>query len=411
MKVLLLTQVLPFPPDSGPKIKTWNVLKCLARTHEVTLVSFARGGQSEAVQRLRDLCAEVRVVPLRRGSGQDVWALGRSLATGHPWLMLRDDRRAMRAAVDDVALKTPFDIVHADQLNMAQYALRLPAAIRILDAHNALSALYSRLAGTTRGLGFRWLYRREARLLRAYEGEIGRQFNLILTVTEADRASLSATMESVSGAGPARRPWVIPIAVDTQELQVRPVSESADHILHIGTMYWPPNVDGVRWFVDRVMPLIRRQRPQSVLDVLGANPPPDLKAHNSNGGGIRVTGYVADASPFVEAAGVYVVPLLAGGGMRVKILTAMAQGIPVVSTRVGCEGIDAQPGKDLLVADSPIDFAQATVRVLSEPDLARELARNGRRLVERKYSLPQLAGQLEAAYQAAWKVRLCTPSE
>jgi glycosyltransferase involved in cell wall biosynthesis len=156
-------------------------------------------------------------------------------------------------------------------------------------------------------------------------------------------------------------------------------------------------VDGIRWFVRAVLPQIRRERPDVEFDVLGANPPAEMLAWNANRG-VRVAGYVEDPSPFLASAGVFVVPLLAGGGMRVKILTAMAQGLPVVTTTIGCEGIGAVHGRHLLVADTPSDFAAATLRILAQPRLAEELGLNGRRLVEDRYSLPQLAAQLERAY-------------
>jgi glycosyltransferase involved in cell wall biosynthesis len=152
--------------------------------------------------------------------------------------------------------------------------------------------------------------------------------------------------------------------------------------------------------LDAGLPLVRRQCPDVGLDILGANPPPDLVARGSNGGDIRIPGYVADPGPFLATAGVFVVPLLAGGGMRVKILTAMAQGLPVVTTSVGCEGIDLVPGRHALVADSPEGFAAAMLRVLAQPRLAEDLSLQGRRFVEQRYSLPQLAGELREVYTA-----------
>jgi glycosyltransferase involved in cell wall biosynthesis len=398
MKVLFLTQVLPFPPDSGPKVKTWNVLKCLARTHQLTLVSFVRGDQADAVARLRSICHEVQIVPMKRGWVRDLVALARSLLSGNPWVMLRDDRAEMRALVDHLAGTRAFDLVHADQLNMAQYAMRVKSVRRLLDAHNALWLLYSRLAETTRNPALRWIFRRDARLLQRYEGEMCRKFETVLVVSDVDRVALSQAVRSTGQGEDGTDPQVIPIAVDTDELPLCRRDLSANRILHMGTMFWPPNVDGIRWFVGSVLPRIRRERPDVEFDLLGANPPAEMLAWTANGSGVRVAGYVEDPSPYLAGAGVFVVPLLAGGGMRVKILTAMAQGLPVVTTTIGCEGIEAVPGQHLLVADTPEEFAAATLRILAQPRLAEDLGLNGRRLVEQRYSLPQLAVQLERAY-------------
>ncbi len=403
MEVLFLTQVLPYPPDSGPKVKTWNVLKCLTRKHRITLVSFVRGDQSSAVARLRGICREVHTVQMVRGSVHDAMALCRSLLGGRPWVILRDDRAGMRRLVDQVGQSHAFDLVHSDQLNMAQYALRVRGPRRLLDAHNALWLLYERLAATTPNRAARWVIRRDAALLKQYEGAMCRKFHSVLTVTEVDRQALRQAAQSAGWGKTAADPRVVPIAVDTDEIQCRPRALSANHILHIGTMFWPPNVDGIRWFVDAVLPLVRRERPDVELIVVGANPPSDVLAWNTSRSGVHVAGYVEDSSPYFAGAGVFVVPLLSGGGMRVKILTAMAHRLPVVSTAVGCEGIDVVPGRDLLVADSPQAFAQATLRVLAEPRLAEELGCNGRRLVEQRYSLSRLADQLDDVYRAVFQ--------
>ena len=190
MRVLLLTQVLPYPPDSGPKVKTWNVLKYLAKQHEVTLVSFVRGDQSADVAHLQRYCRVIHTVPIGRGLVRDGFALVRSLLAGQPWMMARDDRAKMRRLVDHLSADTLFDVVHADQLNMAQYASRVRGAFRVLDAHNALWVLYKRLAATMGYGPKKWLLERDWRLLKRYEGEAVRNTDAVLAVTEQDRAAL-----------------------------------------------------------------------------------------------------------------------------------------------------------------------------------------------------------------------------
>jgi len=395
MNVLLLTQVLPYPPDSGPKVKTWNVLKYLAQHHQVTLVSFVRGDQSDDVRRLEKYCRAVYTVPLQRGVWHDLGYMGLSLLKNEPFLMVRDDRAAMRGLVDRLALETRFDIAHADQTNMAQYAARVAGARKVLDAHNALWLLYRRLWETT-GPGLRkWLLGRDYRLLKRYEGRVCRDFDAVLAVSEEDRKALE------KAAGRPLDVTVIPIAVDTDEVQVVQREAEPRHILHIGTMYWPPNIDAVRWFVQAIYPLIHQQRPDVEFDVVGARPPAELLALNDAGLGINVTGYVADPTPYQRRAAVMVVPLLAGGGMRVKILNALAEGIPIVSTTLGYEGIDVAPGRDILVGDTPKAFAAEVLRVLDDPGLGKQLATRGRTLVEEKYSYRYACRPLDEVYARA----------
>jgi polysaccharide biosynthesis protein PslH len=394
MKVLLLTQVLPYPPDSGPKVKTWNVLKYLTQQHEVTLVSFVRGDQSAGVKQLQRYCHAVYTVPMKRTKWRDGIAMIRSLLTGQPWMMVRDDRAAMRELINRLTSTTQFDIAHADQLNMAQYAARVPGARKILDAHNALWLLYQRLWQTMKPSPQKWLLERDWRLLKRYEGWVCREFDAVLAVSQEDKTALEEA---------ARQPLditVIPIAVDTDEVALVNRQPKADHILHIGTMYWPPNIDGILWFIRQVYPLIRAQYPGARFDVVGARPPQEIVELGGDSTGINVTGYVDNPTPYLEQTGVMVVPLRAGGGMRVKILNALAQGLPIVSTSLGCEGIMVTHDQNILIADTSADFAEAVLRLLKNPELAAQLGRHSRQLAEELYDYRQACRPLEAVYHS-----------
>jgi glycosyltransferase involved in cell wall biosynthesis len=392
MKILLLTQVLPYPPDSGPKVKTWNVLKYLAQQHAVTLVSFVRGDQSADVAHLRRYCAAVHTVPITRGALPDGLALLRSLVNGQPWMMVRDDRVEMRALVDKLAADNQFDVVHADQHNMCQYAARVPGAFKLFDAHNALWVLYKRLAETMPHGPRRWLLERDWRLLKTYEADLCRDFDATTVVIEEDRAALETALGARSTIA------VIPITVDTDEEQRVTRKPEAGRVVFAGTMYWPPNIDGVQWFAREVWPLIRRQRSETAADILGSRPPAEIVALGQNGSGLNVTGYVDSLVPYLQQCGVFIVPLRAGGGMRVKILNALSHGLPIVSTTLGCEGIQVTHEKDILIADTPPAFAEAVLRVLNEPALAQRLADNGRRLAETVYDYRVACRPLDALY-------------
>lgn len=395
MDVLMLTQVLPYPPDSGPKVKTYHVIKYLAQHHRVTLISFVRGDQSEHVQHLKHYCHSVHTVPIHRSPLKDLWYLALSFLRKTPFLMVRDDCKAMRDLVYRVTAEQTFEIVHADQLNMAQYARRINGAFKVLDAHNALWLLYKRLWQTMSPGPKKLLLGRDWRLLKSYEGQLLREFDAILAVSSEDKTALQKAAERPVNA------TVIPIAIDTQEIQ--PVERDADanHILHIGTMYWPPNIDGVNWFINQVYPLVREQRPDVQFDIVGSNPPSDLLALNDAGLGVNVTGYVKDPTIYYKRAALMVVPLRAGGGMRVKILNALAAGIPIVSTTLGAEGILVNSGTDILLADEPTDFAAAVLRLLDDCALSSEISQNGRRLVNNLYDYHRACQPLKEVYDRA----------
>jgi glycosyltransferase involved in cell wall biosynthesis len=166
-------------------------------------------------------------------------------------------------------------------------------------------------------------------------------------------------------------------------------------------MYWPPNIDGVLWFIHEVWPLIRERKPGVQFDVVGSRPPREIIALGGDERGINVTGYVPVPTPYLQRAALMVVPLRAGGGMRVKILNAMAQGLPIVSTTLGYEGIAVTPGEDILVGDTSEKFAAAVLRLLEDANLAACLAANGRHLVEEKYDYRRACIPLNEVYARA----------
>ncbi|MBI4769044.1 MAG: glycosyltransferase [Chloroflexi bacterium] len=411
--VLLLTQVLPYPPDSGPKIKTWNVLKYLAARHEVTLVSFVRAAQEAQWARelqSRGLCRAVFTAPMRRSPLFDAAFLGLSLFTGQSFTVLRDARPAMHRLLRELAAREHFDAVHADQLYMAEYALRLRerSAGRpplqagrqsgpggrlplLLDTHNAMHVLAQRLARTTPA-PMKWLWAFEEPRLRRYEAAACRLFDAVTAVSAEDRKALWQAL------GARREMPVIPICIDPDEAPRVNRSPSGPNLLHVGTMYWPPNVDGILWFCREVFPLIQPAVPDARFTVAGKNPPARVRALAAHPA-ICVTGYVDDLPPLVQDSAAMVVPVRSGGGMRVKILEGLAWGLPMVSTTVGAEGIAVENNRDILIADSPADFAAATVRLLTDPALNARLAENGRRLVEEKYDYRTALRPLDEVYE------------
>jgi glycosyltransferase involved in cell wall biosynthesis len=166
---------------------------------------------------------------------------------------------------------------------------------------------------------------------------------------------------------------------------VAPQQEASD-VLHLGTLFWPPYVEGVLWFAKMVWPQIRSQIPHATFSVVGKNPPESVKALADGGTGIQVTGYVPDPQPYLERAGAHIVPLFSAGGMRVKIVDGWRKGLPVISTTIGAEGIRYRDGDNILIADDPDSFAAMVVRVLQDGELNQRLRLNGRRWVEEQYN-------------------------
>lgn len=403
MKILFLTQILPYPPTSGPKVKTWHVLRYLSQMgHRITLASFVRPEELPYLDAVKQICADVHAVLVKRSRVADVGYLLRSQISGRPFLVERDDLSEMRTLVDRIVRTELVDVIHADQLTMTQFALpyagspdRKPALI--FDAHNAVWTITGRMKDNL-PFYFRLPVALETRRIKQYEGRIVREFDATLAVTEPDLHALTkAAGTGLSGKLPIS---VVPIAVDTRELCPVARQEDSLNILTMGTLYYPPNADGIRWFVKEVFPHIRDKVPGAQLTIIGKNPPGDfLKLAEDENNGIAVTGFVPDLDPYFAKSALTVVPVRAGGGMRVRILEAFARAMPVVTTTVGLEGIQAQPGRDVLVEDMPIAFADAVVKLLKDKSLQDQLSVNGRRLAEEKYDWQVILNEMNKVYE------------
>jgi len=388
-QILFLNQVLPYPLDAGPKIRAYYVLRYLARQHAITLVTFIRPSDPpEAVEHLHNYCQRVVTVPINRSVWRDARAYSKSLLSDMPFLITRDQVPRMETALRGIISEERFDAVHTDQLWMAAYALyaRKSAGQNgyqpglILDQHNAVHLIPARMAQNSANPLIRQILKREARLMRRYEAQVCNQFDRVVWVSGDDLKAVEKYQPSIENN--PRKTTIIPICIDPQRYNpVLPLPKS-DRILFLGGMHWPPNSEGLRWMVQNVLPIVREQIPDVELLAVGKDPPSDLQ----NTGGLSLPGYVEDVEPIWDGCRVFVVPLLSGGGMRVKILDAWAHGLPVVSTSIGAEGIEIKAGDNILIADTPAGFAQAIVRILRDDELAGQLGASGRKTVQDTYN-------------------------
>jgi polysaccharide biosynthesis protein PslH len=403
MKILFLTQIVPYPPDAGPRVKTWHVLRQLAeRGHEIILATFVRSEETQYLEVLKTVCSEVHPVEMHRSRLSDLGYGLRSYLSGRPFLIERDDLPAMRRKISELLSRHDFDIIHTDQLGMTQFAA-IPGvkAARIFDAHNAVWMLVHRTRENAPFFLKPLLQIEEARM-RRYEGSIVARFEGTLAVTDIDRDLLAELLPGGKGHPAFQRIGVVPIAVDCQQLHPIPASPKTANILTLGTLHYPPNADGIRWFMHEVMPLIRAEIPQASLTIAGKNPPTDFRqAAEREPHVFEVTGYVPDLAPYFARASAIVVPVRVGSGLRVRILEAFARGAPVVTTTVGLEGIQAMPGRDVLVADQPADFARAVIRLLKDEAIQQQIGANGRRLAEDEYDWRSVLTRLDEVYAAA----------
>jgi glycosyltransferase involved in cell wall biosynthesis len=398
MRILLLTHVAIYPPDGGAKMKTWQVFQYLSRRHAVFYCTFVRSQEEqEQLQQLPIPCRRIITVPLQRSWCNDTSAFISSLLSNEAFLLLRDDNRTMKEQVARLLYNEAIDVLHVDQLNMMRFVPRAWSGKIVLDEHNAVWLVVERLRQRSSNPVVSWLLRREVRRIRRSEGEACRRAQIVLAVSEQDRSALQQV------AGPTAKIAVIPITIDCAGFahirHTRRTSQPVDgRLLSIGTLFWPPNSEGLVWWLQAGYPYLQASYPTVSYDIVGARPSRRLQALARRYASVRLHGYVRDTSVFWGQAAVLAVPLLSGGGVRVKILEAMAIGVPVVTTSTGCEGLDVENGVHLLIADTPISFACACIEIFQNAHLAHKLAENAYALCRQRYDAQAALVSLDTLY-------------
>ncbi len=384
-RILYLTQVLPYPLNTGARVRQYYTLRYLSQKHAVTLISFVRADdQPEHIAHLKSFCADVQVVPMARSRWRDGRALIKGVLTSDPFVIARDEIAAMQQLIARRVASDRFDVVHADQVSMAQYGLIGRGVKRVLDLHNAMYLVTQRMADHESNPIKRVIERRETRALAKYEAQLCAKYDQVVFVTDDDRRAVEAQLDHFRVNVTQDRFITIPICSDPlDKLPIQPVARP-QRVTAMGVMFWPPNAEGVQWFAREIWPQVHAQFPEACLTVVGKNPPKYLADFNGHDH-IEVTGYVPDLHAVLAETAVLIVPLRAGGGMRVKILDTWCWGLPIVSTSIGAEGIAIRGGENILIADTADDFAQAVRRVLGNPQLASDLRRNGRQWIEDHY--------------------------
>lgn len=385
MRLLFLCHRVPYPPHKGEKIRSWNILKYLAERHEVSLACLADEGlDSQAVPELaryaRDILIE-RIHPRR----QLALAVG-SLLSATPVTVSYFYSRALQRRLDDLIDQKSIEGLLCSSSPMAAYAFRsrrreqIARMHRVMDLIDVDSQKWQQYAAAS-SAWTAWLYRREAHYLAAFERRIAREFERVLLVSERERAYLRDAMV-------ADRVSTMPNGVDLDYFspaRIQAVAPGEPTLVFTGVMSYRPNIDGILWFADRILPRVRAAVPAVRLYVVGSRPSRRI-LRLAMRAGITVTGQVQDVRPYLADASVCIVPLRIARGLQNKVLEAMAMGRAVVTTPEAFEGIDAEPGRDLIVAQGEGEFAAALIELLGNDERRREIGQSARARVESRYT-------------------------
>jgi sugar transferase (PEP-CTERM/EpsH1 system associated) len=380
-----------WPLNTGGRLRSFHTIAELARRHRVTVLTTHDPADDPTPlgTRLAD-CERVVSIPYvvpGHDSARFALALVRSWFSPLPVDIWRCRVPPLRKAVARHLAGGEVDLCVADYLAAAPNVAMNGRIPSILFTHNVEHMIWKRLCQVETRAWRRALLEVEWQKLRRYEAQACARAHRTVAVSEADRAMLAEH-------APRARVDAVPTGVDTTYFQPDGSHETPGSLVFFGSMDWFPNEDGIAHFVEAILPRIRARMPEVSVTVAGRKPPARVRRLAAVPG-VRVTGTVEDVRPYVAEAAVCVVPLRVGGGTRLKIFEALAMGKAVVSTSVGAEGLPMIPGQHFLQADDPAAFADATSGLLQDPGRRRALGAAGRRLVEERYSWPQVAREFE----------------
>jgi polysaccharide biosynthesis protein PslH len=401
LNILYVSQMPASPPRFGAQARTHGLMTQLARRHDLTAAMLVDDefDADECRRAMQAYCREVVMVPnpySRPGLAKRLLQV-RSLASIRSFERLRVTLPELRQSLDGILRAKRFDVVNLEFPYLGHYDLRQapPGEKRpalVVDSHEIAHDLARQFARVGGNMGRRVYAEVNWRKLRREELGTYRDADGVYLCSAADERRLL-------NEAPGVRTAVVPNAADVEYFQPRPTDPPPDGrtMVYFGLLSTVPNIDAVVHFVQDIWPRIVEVCPDARFKIIGGRPPPSLQS--LAGPRIELTGFVSDLRPHLAAAAAVVVPLRLGGGTRLKIVEAMAMGKAIISTTLGAEGIEAVPGRDILVEDQPPAFADAVNRLLAEPDLAGRIGRSARQLAVERYGWSEAAGTLEGFYR------------
>lgn len=389
MKILWVSPFFLHPTDRGGQIRTLGTLKELRKQHQITFAALNSLSNQEGIERCGEYSSHhvaVEHAAPKRGSAAMLPQLAGSLTSSVPLAVSRYYSARLRQKIRELIAANHFDSIVCDFLASAPNLPDLNDAV--LFQHNVETTIWERHVEQAPTFVKRQFFASQARKMRAYEERVCRASKYVIAVSEVDAARMKAMfgIETVSA---------VPTGVDLDYFRAPARTEPTSDLVFSGSMDWLPNIDAMEYFLREIFPLILRQRPETSLTIAGRSPDPRVLKAAEGLPGVTITGSVPDIRPFLWNARVSIVPIRIGGGTRLKIYECMAASLPIVSTSIGAEGLSFTAGEDLLLADSPADFAAACLRMLWT-DVCDTICANALRLVETRFSWAAVTTQFEA---------------
>jgi len=401
MKILWIAHFLPWPPHGGSSQRNYNLMRELLKKFDLYTVGFLQRPHYESdqqcLQAIRHMSSmftwmQVYHIPTDHKRISWYWLLATNILSSSPYSVKRFYSDQFESELDRLLDRVNFDIVYADTVATAHYALRAKGKSKlVLNHHNVESSLLFRRAASAKNPASRWYLNHQAKKMHRWETKVCPQFDINLTVSELDADELRRLASGI-------RCEVIANGSDIEYFKPSDGVVGSEMVF-AGGGTWLPNRDAMSWFIKEIFPKIIDKVPDAVMNVIGGKPPHDVLKAAEHDKRIKVHGFVPDTRPFLARSAVYVVPIRIGGGTRLKILDAFAAGKAVVSTSLGCEGISCEDGVHICMADTPEAFADKVVELFNNIDDRQKLERNARQLVERAYSWKIIGSRLRSLYR------------
>jgi glycosyltransferase involved in cell wall biosynthesis len=389
MKILWVSPFFLHPTDRGAQIRSLGMLKQLHLRHEVHFAALSDPESTEGKERSREYCTQAYDVPHRppeRGSPAFlVQAIG-SVFSSDPLAVSRYDSPELRRIVSKLTASGGFDAVVCDFLASAPNIADLGTCV--LFEHNVETTIWERHLEQAQWAPKRLYFKLQARRMFEYERYVCQNAAHVVAVSPVDAERMRQRFQ-------VSRVTDVPTGVDLDYFRFPGGSQPAADLVFTGSMDWLPNIDGIKWFVKEILPVIRQKRPNCTVVVAGRRPVRDVEELASQYSGVTVTGTVPDIRPYLWGSSIAIVPLRIGGGTRLKIYESMAAGVPVVSTTVGAEGLACHNGRDIVLADSAAAFAGGCLELLEQAGLRRRIADEALDLVARQFSWAAAARSFE----------------
>ncbi|NKB37603.1 MAG: glycosyltransferase [Gammaproteobacteria bacterium] len=393
MKILWLSHLVPYPPKGGVLQRSHNLIKELAKYHEVHLISFIQKdmiesmfpdletGLTEAKSELEKFCGSVELCPIPselEKFGKYRLAI-KSLFSRDSYTINWLKSRRFTELVKTSVRENTFDAIHVDTISLAPYIYLFPEAKMILDHHNVESHMMLRRAGTDNNWLRKLYYYQEGLKLQHYEKKICPQFDINVTCSDLDAERLSQIACDVHTV-------TIPNGVDTDYFISKNADKESNTMVFAGGLNWYPNAGAMQYFIDHIWSELKQKAPDAKMYLIGKHPKEKFIELSKNDENFVLCGFVDDVRPYIDRATVYVCPILEGGGTKLKILDALAMGAALVASPEACEGIDVTNEKNVLIAHSPNEYVAHILKLFADKNLGETLGNNGRILMEQGYS-------------------------